>query len=73
MLADENHDDKESVVLNLNKSLYGLVQAPRYWYQHLQNGLEKLDFKPSACDSAMYYGRGMIIITHVDDTLFFRN
>ena len=71
MFADENHNDKESVVLKLNKSLYGLVQAPRSWYQHLQNGLEKLDFKPSACDSAMYYGRGMIIITYVDDTLFF--
>ena len=71
MFADENQNGKESVVLKLNKSLYGLVQAPRTWYQHLQKGLDKLEFKPSKCDQAMYYGRGMIIITYVDDTLFF--
>jgi hypothetical protein len=71
MFADENNHDKESVVLKLHKSLYGLVQAPRSWYHHLQKGLDKLDFKPSERDSAMYYGRGMILITYVDDTLFF--
>jgi hypothetical protein len=28
-------------------------------------------FKVSALDTGMYYGQGMIIITYVDDTLFF--
>jgi hypothetical protein len=32
MFAYENNNDKDSVVLKLNKSLYGLVQAPRSWY-----------------------------------------
>jgi hypothetical protein len=54
----------------LNKLLYGLVQAPLSWY-HLQKGLNELDFKVSKFDPGMYYGRGMILITYVDDTLFF--
>jgi hypothetical protein len=71
MFGDENNHNNESVVLKLKRSLYGLVQAPRSWYHHLQKGLSDLDFKPSECDEAMYYGRGMILITYVDDTLFF--
>jgi hypothetical protein len=64
---EENHGHKDRVVLRLNKS----VQAPLSWYNHLQKGLNELDFKVSTLDPGMYYGRGMIIITYVDDTLFF--
>jgi hypothetical protein len=72
MFRDEqDHGSKDGVVLKLNKSLYGLVQAPRTWYHHLQKGLNKLDFHVSTLDPGMYYGRGMILITYVDDTLFF--
>jgi hypothetical protein len=72
MFRDEqSHGSKDGVVLKLNKSLYGLVQAPLSWYNHLQKGLNELDFKVSALDPGMYYGRGMILITYVDDTLFF--
>jgi hypothetical protein len=72
MFRDEhNHGSKDGVVLKLNKSLYGLVQAPLSWYNHLQKGLKELDFEVSKLDSGMYYGRGMILITYVDDTLFF--
>ena len=62
---------KDDVILKLQKSIYGLVQAPRSWYYHLLDGLNKLDFKPSVEDPGMYFGRGMILITYVDDTLFF--
>jgi hypothetical protein len=52
------HDNgsKDGVVLKLHKSLYGLVQAPRTWYHHLQKGLTKLDFTVSPLDPGMYYG-----------------
>jgi hypothetical protein len=72
MFRDEHENgSKDGVVLKLHKSLYGLVQAPRTWYHHLQKGLHQLDFKVSPLDPGMYYGRGMILITYVDDTLFF--
>ena len=51
MFSDENQNSTdEGVVLKLNKSLYGLVQAPRSWYYHLQRGLAKLDFVTSVED-----------------------
>ena len=72
MFCDENENgSNDGVVLKLKKSLYELVQAPRSWYHHLQAGLTKLDFEPSTVDARMYYGRGMILITYVEDTLFF--
>jgi hypothetical protein len=61
--ADENLLGDEATVLKLNKSLCGLVQAPRSWYQHLQKELDYLYFEPSPRDPAMHYGRGMILIT----------
>jgi len=33
------------VILQLNKSLYGLVQAPLSWYNHLKKGLEECGFR----------------------------
>ena len=35
MLSDKNANSEETVVLNLSKSLYGLVHAPCTCYQHL--------------------------------------
>jgi hypothetical protein len=64
---DQNHGHKDRVVLKLNKLLYGLVQAPLSWYNHLQKGLNVLNLKVSTLDPGMHYGRGMIIITYVDD------
>ncbi len=57
MFADETLSTEEATILKHNKSFYGLVQAPRSWYQRLQKRLKSLDFLPSTLDSAMYYGR----------------
>ena len=59
------------VVLNLRKSFYRLVQEPHTWYQHLQKGLKSLEIEPSDLEKSMYYGRGVIVITYVDDCLLF--
>ena len=59
------------VVLNLRKSFYRLVQEPHTWYQHLQKGLKSLEIEPSDLEKSMYYGRGVIVITYVDDWLLF--
>jgi hypothetical protein len=67
----QKNGPKDGVELKLSKSLYGLVQAPLSWYNHLQKGLNDLDFKVSLLDLGMYFGRGMILITYVENTIFF--
>jgi hypothetical protein len=37
---EQNHRSKDGVVLKLNRSLYGLVQALLSWYNNLQKGLK---------------------------------
>ena len=55
--------------LKLNKSLHGMVDSPRHWWMHVQQGLIDLGFKPSETDPGIYFGRGMILMLHVDDLL----
>jgi Reverse transcriptase (RNA-dependent DNA polymerase) len=61
----------DAVVLKLQRSLYGLVQAPLYWGNHLRTELEKVGFSQSKCDPCIYYAAGVIAVTYVDDVLFF--
>ena len=69
----ENDDGLTSkdVVLKLNKSLCGLVQAPMHWFNHLSGILQKKGFKPSNHDQCMFHGRRFIILVCIDDCLFF--
>lgn len=53
--------------LRLNKSLYGLSIAPRYWALHLKRALLKLGLKQSEHDPCLFYKDGLIIATYVDD------
>ena len=64
-------DPNETYILELNRSLYGLVQAPLYWGNHLKATLEEHGLKQSASDPCMYIGDGVICLTYVDDCLFF--
>jgi hypothetical protein len=64
-------DQGRAEVLKLEKSLYGLVQAPMYWYRHLSTALQKQGLKPSTKDPCMFYGDGLIVLAYVDDCLFF--
>jgi Reverse transcriptase (RNA-dependent DNA polymerase) len=54
-------DDGDQHVLKLKRSLYGLVQAPLYWGNHLKDALEKQGLKQSASDPCMYHGDGVIV------------
>jgi hypothetical protein len=65
-------ENGEDVVLKLNKSLYGLVQAPMHWVNHLRDGLTKRGFTPSPHDPCMFSNKdGVIILAYVDDCLMF--
>ena len=71
MFSGPNAEDRKDVVLKLNRSLYGLVDAPMYWYNHLAQELEAVGFQKSDLDPCLFYGHGTVILCYVDDCLFF--
>jgi hypothetical protein len=58
-------------VLKLSKSLYGQKDAPRNWFLHLKERLEKLGMKQSENDPCLFIGTDVICLVYVDDCLFF--
>ena len=71
MFQDETGKESKLQVLKLIKSLYGLVQAPRSWFYHLADGFKKLGFKSSKVEPGVFFGQGMVVISWLDDCLFF--
>ena len=67
--------EKESkcYILKLNKSLYVLKQASLNWFEKLKQGLIDRGFHPSVIDPCLYFKKGMIIITYVDDCIIVSN
>ena len=69
--TDQTCDSKE-LVMKLNKSLYGLVQAPLYWFNKLKEGLNKHGLKQqSNYDPCLFFGDGIIALVNVDDVVLF--
>ena len=42
-----------------------------YWANHLATQMGKIGLKASALDPCVFYGRGMVVLSYVDDCLFF--
>ena len=58
----------------LDKALYGLRGAPKYWQGHLQEFLKARGFVPADGDSSVYILKDMdvvrmMVVAHVDDLL----
>jgi hypothetical protein len=68
---------QEGKVLCLIKALYGLCQAPRAWNTKLDSTLQRLGFKHSDCEHAVYArGKGttrLLIGVYVDDLIITGN
>lgn len=68
---------KEHLVCKLNKSLYGLKQASRAWYQKMDQALIDMHFKRLQTDACVYVHRtGTLVIfvaLYVDDLLLLSN
>ena len=64
-------DGSRNFVLKLNKSLYGLKNSSRNWFQHLTNGLKNRGFTPSQVDPCVLYREDCIILVYVDDCIIF--
>ena len=60
------------IVLKLRKSLYGLVQEPKTWYQHLKENLLSIGLIQSKYEQCLFYGENMILVVYVDDVLVFK-
>ncbi|KAL7474411.1 hypothetical protein ACHAW6_000384 [Cyclotella cf. meneghiniana] len=60
-----------NLVLSLNCSVYGLHQAPHYFFQHLKRHMERHGLKQSSLDSCLFIGKSCIALCYVDDILFY--
>ena len=62
-------EDGTSRVCRLLKSVYGLKQASREWYNTLGEFLHSLDFTRSRIDPCLFIRPGIIIFIYVDDII----
>jgi Reverse transcriptase (RNA-dependent DNA polymerase) len=63
---------RKGKVLRLKKSLYGLKQSPRNFFQHLKSKLESVGFHAATdVDSCLFISDKVICLCYVDDTLLF--
>jgi hypothetical protein len=60
-----------SHVCLLRKSLYGLKQVPRAWFQRFQSFITMIGFSPSRCDSSLFIYKtatqAVYLLLYVDD------
>ena len=57
--------------MKLNRSLYGMLKYPFYWYNNLKFFFEAGRFKPVPLYPIMLYVRGIIALIYVNGVLFF--
>ena len=62
--------EQKGKVLKLRKTLYGLRQSPRAFWQYLTEKLEANGMKQSELDPCLFIGEKVICIVYVDDLLF---
>ena len=64
---------RKTMVCKLKKSLYGLMQSPRCWYEELSKYLVGIGFKQSRADLCVFYkwtdGNLTVISVYVDDLI----
>jgi hypothetical protein len=56
-------------VCKLNRSIYGLRQAPRAWHFRLKTELARIGLRPSSADPALWLGKDVLLLLYVDDAL----
>ena len=68
---------KKELVCKLKKSLYGLKQSPRMWYQKFDTFIQGLGFTRSKVDHCVYFkligDRVIYLVLYVDDMLLVGN
>jgi hypothetical protein len=69
----DTENESKRYILKLNKSLYGLKHASLNWFEKLKQGLIDRGFHPSVINPCLYFKKGIIIITYVDDCIIVNN
>eukprot|EP00253_Pinus_taeda_P036082 PITA_36082 len=68
---------KKELVCKLKKSVYGLKQSPRMWYQKFDTFIRGLGFTKSQADHCVYFkligDRVIYLVLYVDDMLLVGN
>ena len=64
--------EQEDLVLCLQKSLYGQVNAPKLFFEHISEGLTKVGFAPSASDPCLFINHedDIMVLQYVDDQIW---
>ncbi|KAK8936658.1 hypothetical protein KSP39_PZI012187 [Platanthera zijinensis] len=67
------HKDLREKVCKLDKSIYGLKQAPKMWHMKFDQVVKNIGFQSSLSDKCLYYrsmsNQTVIICLYVDDML----
>jgi hypothetical protein len=63
--------DRDSTVLKLDKSLYGMTRSPLLWFRTLRDALHALGYEQSQHDQCMFINRSRkaIVLVYCDDCL----
>ena len=61
----------QEFVLKLSRSLYGLRQAPRYFFDYLSTRLIRQGLRQSEHDPCLFYSANIVAIVWVDDLLVY--
>lgn len=66
-------DHRGSLVVRLDKALYGCVESAALWYEHLSQTLRQMGYTPNTYDTCVYNktvdGIQCTVAVHVDDLL----
>ncbi len=60
-------NDKGCIYVKLKKSLYGLTQSPRLWFDHFSKCLQDFGYKALINDGCIFKKNDNLISLHVDD------
>jgi Reverse transcriptase (RNA-dependent DNA polymerase) len=63
------HSSDPNTCLRLEKSLYGIAQAPRLWFDHLKAKLIDNGFSQSTLDPCLFYSPDITLVCYVDDII----
>ncbi len=67
-----NGSEGKDVVLRLKKSLYGQLDSPKLFYEHLSKGMRNLGFEPSTSDPCLFIHKHekIMVLNYCDDQIW---